>query len=78
MLQTLEVFTVGFDGALTAEPAIRVGYEPVSVVVRNETEAWVVNQLSDSVSIVDLAAGIVTRTLDVGDEPTDVAFGLIA
>ena len=57
---------------LTAE--IPVGLEPVSVAVRNNNEAWVVNWLSDSVSIVDLATGSVTRTMDVGDEPTDVVF----
>ncbi|HVF50878.1 MAG TPA: carboxypeptidase regulatory-like domain-containing protein [Pyrinomonadaceae bacterium] len=57
---------------LTAE--IPVGLEPVSVAVRNDREAWVVNWLSDSVSVVDLATGNVTRTFDVGDEPTDVVF----
>jgi YVTN family beta-propeller protein len=34
----------------------------------------VVNRLSDDVSIVDVAAGNVVRTLRVGDEPTDVVF----
>ncbi len=48
--------------------------EPVTVVSRNDAEAWVVNHLSDSISIVDLDDGIVTRTLHAGDEPTDVAF----
>jgi YVTN family beta-propeller protein len=57
---------------LTAE--IPVGLEPVSVTARNNREAWVVNWLSDSVSIVDLITGNVTRTIDVGDEPTDVLF----
>ncbi|HEX5707588.1 MAG TPA: DUF4214 domain-containing protein [Pyrinomonadaceae bacterium] len=70
---TLSVFQLG--GAvpmLTAE--IPVGLEPVSVAARNDREAWVVNWLSDSVSIVDLASGNVKRTIDVGDEPTDVLF----
>jgi YVTN family beta-propeller protein len=57
---------------LTAE--IPVGLEPVSVAARNNREAWVVNWLSDSVSIVDLTTGNVVRTIDVGDEPTDVLF----
>ena len=57
---------------LTAE--IPVGMEPVSVAARNNREAWVVNWLSDSVSIVDLTTGNVTRSFDVGDEPTDVLF----
>ena len=70
----LEVFTVLPDGGLDAELAIPVGLEPVTVVARSDTEAWVVNNLSDSVSIVDTDLGVTTRTLTVGDEPTDVVF----
>ncbi len=71
---TLSVFQLsGASPLLTAE--IPVGLEPVSVAVRaNNREAWVVNWLSDSVSVVDLTTGNVTRTIDVGDEPTDVLF----
>ena len=70
---TLSVFQlVSGTPVLTAE--IPVGLEPVSVAARNNREAWVVNWLSDSVSIVDLTTGNVTRTMDVGDEPTDVLF----
>ncbi len=70
----LEVFQVEGDGSLTRERAIPVGLEPVTVVARTDSEAWVVNNLSDTISIVDLAAGHVVRTLRVGDEPTDVVF----
>ncbi len=70
----LEVFTVGPGGSLAVERAIPVGLEPVTVIARTNTEAWVVNNLSDSVSIVDLDQGVVTKTLRVGDEPTDVVF----
>ena len=70
---TLSIFQlVSGTPVLTAE--IPVGLEPVSVAVRNNREAWVVNWLSDSVSIVDLTLGNVVRTIDVGDEPTDVLF----
>jgi YVTN family beta-propeller protein len=70
---SLSVFQLTQGGpVLTAE--IPVGFEPVSVAARNDREAWVVNWLSDSVSVVDLATGNVTRTIDVGDEPTDVIF----
>jgi YVTN family beta-propeller protein len=71
---TLSVFqlTGGGPPLLTAE--IPVGLEPVSVAARSNREAWVVNWLSDSVSVVDLSTGNVTRTFDVGDEPTDVLF----
>src|SRR3989440_10172173 len=70
---TLSIFQlVSGSPVLTAE--IPVGLEPVSVSARTNREAWVVNWLSDSVSVVDLSTGNVTRTIDVGDEPTDVLF----
>ncbi|HEU4597658.1 MAG TPA: DUF4214 domain-containing protein [Pyrinomonadaceae bacterium] len=70
---TLSVFQLtSGTPLLTAE--IPVGLEPVSVAARNDREAWVVNWLSDSVSVVDLSTGNVVRTFDVGDEPTDVLF----
>jgi len=53
---------------------IQVGMEPVTVRTRTASEVWVVNHLSDSISIVDVALGSVVGTLLVGDEPTDVAF----
>ncbi|MFG0316248.1 MAG: hypothetical protein ACF8XB_03165 [Planctomycetota bacterium JB042] len=56
------------------EASIPVGVDPVSVRARNDGEAWVVNHLSDSVSVVDLASGRVVATLDTDDEPADVAF----
>ncbi len=59
---------------LTLMAEIPVGLEPVSVAARNDREVWVTNWLSDSVSVVDLKTWNVTRTLDVGDEPTDVLF----
>ena len=70
----LEVFTVAADGTLQPQASIPVGLEPVTVVARTDSEAWVVNHLSDTVSIVDLDLGTVTRTLAAGDEPTDVVF----
>ena len=51
---------------------IPVGMEPVSVNPRNNDEAWVVNEVSDSVSIVSVSAHVVTDTLYVKDEPADV------
>ncbi|ANM29005.1 hypothetical protein ABI59_04425 [Acidobacteria bacterium Mor1] len=70
----LETFSVGNDGSLTHSGSIPVGLEPVTVVVRSETEAWVVNHLSDSISIVDLVSGTTVETLDAGDEPVDAVF----
>ena len=53
---------------------IPVGQLPVSVTERNPDEVWVVNNLSDSISVVSLSQRQVTATLRVGDEPADVAF----
>jgi YVTN family beta-propeller protein len=69
----LAVFQLDPEGPrLIAE--IPVGLEPVSVAARNDHEAWVTNWLSDTVSVVDLTTANVVRTIEVGDEPTDVVF----
>src|SRR5438132_12741081 len=71
----LEIFSVG-TGGLTHTSSVPVGLEPVAVAARSNTEVWVVNHLSDSVSIVDVGTDPprVTRTLLVGDEPRDIVF----
>src|SRR5262249_45167659 len=53
---------------------IPVGVEPVSVNPLNNDEAWAVNEVSDSISIVSVSQRIVTDTLYVKDEPADVVF----
>src|SRR4029450_5698596 len=72
----LEVFVVNPGGTLTHAVSIPVGMEPVAVAARSDTEVWVVNHLSDSVSVVDLTStpARVARTLLVGDEPRDIVF----
>jgi DNA-binding beta-propeller fold protein YncE len=71
--------------------SVPVGVEPVAVAARTKHEVWVVNHVSDSVSIVRVNSlcvthgsakhalraliGQVTRTLLVGDEPRDIVFG---
>ena len=54
--------------------SIPVGLEPVTVRARTSTEAWVVNHISDSISIVDLVNGEVSATIRTGDAPADVVF----
>ena len=75
----LEIFHVGGDGQLESRGAVVVGLEPIAVAARSESEVWVVNHLSDSVSIVSVDAdgnkAHVVRTLLVGDEPRDIVFG---
>lgn len=69
----LEVFAVDAWG-IRHSHSVPVGQEPVAVAARSATEVWVVNHLSDSVSIVDPVARRVVRTLLVGDGPQDVVF----
>ncbi len=71
----LEIFDVS-SGSAVKEASVPVGLEPVAVAARNNNEVWVVNHLSDSISIVDLASvpPRVVRTLLVGDEPRDIVF----
>ncbi|MCP3144524.1 YncE family protein [Pyxidicoccus xibeiensis] len=73
----LEVFHVGSSG-LSHRTSVPVGLEPVAVAARSNDEVWVVNHLSDSVSVVRLDSegreATVTRTLLVGDEPRDIVF----
>jgi DNA-binding beta-propeller fold protein YncE len=78
----LSIFTVGASGVALAHE-VPVGLEPVAVAARTNgagrTEVWVVNHLSDSVSVVEIDPADVTlsrvkRTLLVGDEPSDVVF----
>lgn len=71
----LEIFDVT-AGGLAAAGSVPVGLEPVAVAALSATEVWVVNHLSDSVSVVRLdgPAPRVVRTLWVGDEPRDIVF----
>jgi len=71
----LEIFAIA-GGTLTHEASVPVGLEPIAVAARSDAEVWVVNHLSDSVSVVDIASDPprVVRTLLVGDEPRDVVF----
>ncbi len=71
---SLSVFDVTTPSSPTLIREIPVGIEPVSVNARTNDEAWVVNQVSDSVSIVSVSRGIVVATLAVPDEPMDVVF----
>jgi len=72
----LSVFATG-SGASTPPVLIGeipVGMEPVSVQARTNDEVWVVNEESDSVSVVSLSRRVVIATIRVGDEPSDLCF----
>jgi DNA-binding beta-propeller fold protein YncE len=69
----LETFAVS-DAGLSHLGSTPVGLEPVAVCLEpSGARAWVVNHLSDDVSIVDTSVvpPRVVRTLLVGDEPMD-------
>jgi DNA-binding beta-propeller fold protein YncE len=71
---TLEVFDLT-SGLPVFEFRVPVGLEPVAVAARTNSEVWVTNLLSDSVSVVSLTdPAHVVRTLLVGDEPRDIVF----
>jgi YVTN family beta-propeller protein len=70
----VSVFNVSQPGNPVLIAEIPVGIEPVSVNPRTDDEVWVVNQESDSVSVVSVSKGIVTDTIQAKDEPMDVVF----
>ena len=72
----LEILAVEPTGALRLEASVPVGMEPVAVAVAPDGNVWVVNHLSDSISIVQTGPGLprVIATLQVGDEPRDIVF----
>ncbi len=71
----LAIFAVAAGGGLSFAGDVPVGVDPVSLAVRPGTnEVWVVNHLSDTVSVVDAASRAPLATIAVGDEPTDIAF----
>jgi YVTN family beta-propeller protein len=70
----LSVFDISNPNNPILIAEIPVGIEPVSVNPRNADEAWVVNEVSDSISIVSVSRRIVVDTIYVQDEPGDVVF----
>ena len=70
----LEIYNVESDVPVLIS-SVAVGLEPIAVAARSNTEVWVVNGLSDSVSVVTIQdQPAVVRTLLVGDEPRDIVF----
>jgi YVTN family beta-propeller protein len=69
----LEVFDLTPTG-ITHRGSIITGLDPVAVRMLNTTTAWVVNHISDSISIVDLPSMRVVDTIRTDDEPHDVIF----
>ncbi|RVU83714.1 hypothetical protein EOL70_15420 [Leucothrix sargassi] len=70
---SLLVFDVS-GGTPVQTASIPVGLDPVSVRARTNNEVWVVNHVSDTVSVVSLSEEKVIATLKTDDEPADVVF----
>src|ERR1043165_1760260 len=70
----LSVFDVAHPLSPFLIAEIPVGVEPVSVNARDNNEVWVVNEVSDSVSVVSVSNRVVMDTLYAKDEPVDVVF----
>jgi YVTN family beta-propeller protein len=70
----LSVFDVSIPQNPILIAEIPVALEPVSVNPVNNDEAWVVNELSDNVTVVSVSRHVVTDTIYVKDEPGDVVF----
>lgn len=51
-----------------------VGLDPVSVRYRNNEELWVVNHISDSISVLNSKTGTIKTIIKVCNEPYDVVF----
>jgi YVTN family beta-propeller protein len=68
----VSVFSLTNPSAPALLKEIQVGVEPVSIWPVSNDEVWVVNHVSDSVSVVSVSHGIVTDTFPAGDEPCDV------
>ncbi len=70
----LEIFALGGDVPVHLE-SVSVGLEPIAIALRGNI-AWVVNHLSDSISLVDVSESParVVRTLLTCDEPRDIVF----
>ncbi len=69
----LELFDVS-SGTAVSVGSVPVGLDPVSVRYRTASEAWVVNHISDSISVVDVEARRVVATIQTLDTPADVIF----
>lgn len=71
----LEIFSVN-DAGISPLSSVPVGLEPDAVAIAPDGKVWVVNHLSDSISIVDVSVtpARVVQTLLVGDEPRDIVF----
>ena len=66
------------DGTPQHIRSVYTGADPVTVRFRSAEELWVVNHVSDSVSVLDTPSGVLRHLLKTQDEPADVVFSEMA
>lgn len=69
----VEFFDVA-TGVPVSTGSVAVGLDPVTARFASSNELWVVNHISSSISIVDVAARRVVATLDTPAGPADLVF----
>jgi YVTN family beta-propeller protein len=69
----VELFDVT-GGVPVSIGAVAVGLDPVAARFRSDTELWVANHISDSISVIDVPNLHVIATINTLDEPADVVF----
>lgn len=69
----LEIFDVT-SGNLTPIGFVPAGIDPTTVRFRNNAEAWVVNHISGSVSIINVSSLRVMATIETLETPADLVF----
>src|SRR5436190_13205129 len=69
----LEIFDVS-TGVPAPIGSVAVGLDPVTARFASSNELWVVNHISSTFSIVDIAAQTVVATLETPAGPSDVVF----
>ena len=69
----VELFDVS-NGIPASTASVAVGIDPVTARFASSNELWVVNHISSTISIVDVAARNVVATLETSAGPSDVVF----
>jgi len=69
---SVSVFSLSDPSAPALIAEIPVGIDPVSVWPISNEEVWVVNHVSDSISVVSVSQKLVIDTIASGDEPADI------
>lgn len=71
---TLEVYSLQAPSTPKLTLSLPTGLEPVSLAQHTEDEIWVVNHLSDSISVIDLKVKTTVATIPVDSRPGDLVF----